>query len=49
MVLQEAARFPGQPPAANLRPTQFKLQDLTLTGIVTFSGNILQAEVQLAG
>ncbi|PIL26599.1 hypothetical protein GSI_12357 [Ganoderma sinense ZZ0214-1] len=47
--LREATSFAGKPPAANLRPQQYRLHDLMLIAIVTFSGNVFQAEVQLAG
>ena len=48
-LLQEASAFAGRPPAANLRPQQYALHDLVLTGIITFTGNVFQAEVQVAG
>ena len=47
--VQEATSFAGRPPAPNLRPNCYALHDLVLTAIVTFSGNVFQAEVQLAG
>ena len=49
MLLQEATSFAGRPPAPNLRPNCYALHDLVLTAIITFSGNVFQAEVQLAG
>ena len=49
MLIQEATSFAGRPPAPNLRPNHYALHDLVLTAIITFSGNVFQAEVQLAG
>ncbi|KAM5539551.1 hypothetical protein V8D89_006660 [Ganoderma adspersum] len=47
--LLEATSFAERSHAPNLRPHQYTLHDLVLTAIITFTGNIFQAEVQLAG
>ncbi|KAI1784202.1 hypothetical protein LXA43DRAFT_1066990 [Ganoderma leucocontextum] len=46
--LRESPAFAGHPPSPTLRPNHYALHDLVLTGIITFGGNVFQAEVQVA-
>ncbi|KAI1787078.1 hypothetical protein LXA43DRAFT_1098575 [Ganoderma leucocontextum] len=46
--LRESSTFAGHPPSSSLLPHHYALRDLVLTAIVTFTGNVFQAEVQLA-
>ncbi|TBU21943.1 hypothetical protein BD311DRAFT_811880 [Dichomitus squalens] len=46
--IRESVRFAGHPPAPNLWPQHYTLQDLILTGLIVYGGGIIQAEVMLA-